>query len=147
MPSIDAGGTALRRARVWSSLLLAVFALSVALWAPPSGDAREGSQRPLIQSGGRGQYKPADFCPSNHTCFSSAEWIRWDQKAVALAVGTTSYPGAPEVSEQIRVTLWRVRNICGGRRYTRARWQYSGDSQPTESSFLKLGGCGYWTGA
>ncbi len=106
-----------------------------------------GAKPALIQGGGHGLYQPDSFCPANHTCFSDAEWVRWGSTAVAWANGSTVYPGAPEYSQRVKVTFWRIRKMCGGRRYTRARWRYDGDSGFTRSTLMPLAGCGIWTGA
>ncbi len=128
--------------RLTSLLLLIVFLLAAALPLPASA-----GQRALIQNQGQGEYKPADFCPANHTCFASAEWIRWGSSAVAWATGTTTYPGAPEASARVKVTFSQIQSMCGGRRYTRARWTFPGDSRATQTTFMALSsGCGYWTG-
>lgn len=133
---------------VYVAALASTLALIAFGWFGAAPRAAADSAGPaLIQSGGRGLFEPASFCPSNHSCFSNAEWVRWGSTAVAWADGVTRYPDAAEYSQRAKVTLWRPRGMCGGRRYTRARWQYEGDSAVTRSTFLPLAGCGYWTGA
>ena len=130
--------------------ILAVFIISSPGTAPLAVAKQPSSTRSvLIPSLSSGLYKPKRFCPSNHTCFTNARWTSWGRVARARALGTTSYPGGSNGAKRgvARVTMWRVQNVCGGKRYTRAKWQYRGEMRSTRSFFLPLGSCGYWTGA
>jgi hypothetical protein len=125
--------------RLLLPLIVATFAASVA-----------NASGALIESDGSGLYKPRSFCPSNHTCFSDARWIRWESVAVAWAYGTTQYPGGPAFRQhqKVEIRLSRVRRICGGERYTRVSWRYPGTAASIRAFFEPLtGGCGFWTGA
>ena len=65
--------------------VLAMVALAVA-----TGAATASSGRPLLLAGTHTPaYKPASFCPANHSCFTRARWTRWGATARATAHGTT----------------------------------------------------------
>jgi hypothetical protein len=111
----------------------------------PWRDARAASMPHLIGNE-RSLFEPPEYCPSNHTCFSNAEWRLWGRKrAVAIAIGETSYPPNSPVSEEIKFIFNVPKHVCGGYYYTRARWRYAGDGEFT-MSFLLPPTC-IWTGA
>jgi hypothetical protein len=116
----------------------------------PLGDRPQISSRrskiPHLFASERNLYEPPSYCPSNHTCFSNAEWLAWGPtSAVASATGETSYPAGPQLSEEIRFTFYRPQHICRGYYYTRARWRYAGEREYTKS-FLLPPAC-IWSGA
>jgi hypothetical protein len=92
-------------------------------------------------------YKPRHFCPANHTCFRNVQWHKWGTSASATAEGHTQYPAGRPFSGKASVVLYRVRHMCGGARYTRARWRYRGDSTETRTLYVKEGSVCFWTGA
>lgn len=136
--------------------LLAVVGACVALGslAVTSAEARSG----LASAFGRGHggpslygasYKPSKYCPSNHTCFSKAKWRKWgSSRAVAVAKGSTYYPGATHATEGKATFVFKdPRHICGSEYFTKATWRYHGKHGSTTSSLLSAGSGCYWTGA
>lgn len=129
--------------------VLAMVALAVA-----TGAATASSGRPLLLAGTHTPaYKPASFCPANHSCFTRARWTRWGATARATAHGTTEYPDGPTHSGQAVVILSAPRHVCGHFLYTRAKWRYpklnfpSGGQWISDSMYTTSGLCGGWPGA
>lgn len=103
--------------------------------------------KPYLIANERNLFEPPEYCPSNHTCFSEAQWRLWGpRRAVAIATGETSYPpdNVP-VTERIKFLFNVPKHICGGYYYTRARWRYAGEARSTIAS-LVAPVC-IWTGA
>jgi hypothetical protein len=131
-----------------SFILVLAGGLAAAL---PAGAS---SSRPLLQSEGAARYKPNSFCPANQSCFTHARWTKWGTTAVAWAHGTTFNPPGPAHSGRAKVILSRPEAMCGGVRYTRARWRYPAFDYPDNGwihsvfeELLDSGACGFWTGA
>jgi hypothetical protein len=103
-------------------------------------DARDAARAPLIQGVGGGRYKPASFCPANQTCFSNTRWVHWGATAVGHGTAHFDAPGAASRTFRTTITLSRVRQLCGGLRYTRAVWSRG------KTYFIDFGGCGSWSG-
>jgi hypothetical protein len=104
------------------------------------GVARVARSVPLIQDVSGAHYKPASFCPANHTCFSHAHWKRWGHIAVGRGTAHFETPTGGSRTFRTKITLSRVRKLCGELRYTRAVW--SG----WQTFFIPVGSCGIWTG-
>lgn len=133
-----------------TAIMLALGSVgAAALLVPASAQSRRVV--PLLEVSNVGRYKPSSFRIANHTGFTHAHWVRWGSSAVASVTAVTQYPQASTRRYRTRLTLSRVRNMCGGQRYTRASWRYPGDSANTVSSFQPFspgkGLCGYWNGA
>jgi hypothetical protein len=117
-------------------------------WRWPRGGARAAAapRVPRLLKSDHGLYRPHSYCPSNHTCFSRARWLRWTQTAaVARATGRTYYPGAAMFTERVRLRFDRPEHVCGGWYFTHVKWRYSGDRNATEASLLTP--VCLWTGA
>jgi hypothetical protein len=129
-------GKAVRRTtrRVLSLMVLSVVAAGGFAAAAGAGS------RPLVQDLTGGHFKPASFCPANHTCFSHVHWKRWNGIAVGRGTADFQAPGGAPRTFTTKITLSRVRRLCGGLRYTRAVW-HGGNT-----TFIRLGNCGAWTG-
>jgi hypothetical protein len=102
--------------------------------------ARSAPNVPLTQDISGADYKPASFCPANHTCFSHTRWKLWGRTAVGHGTAHFTTPTGASRTFRTKITLSRVRRLCGGLRYTRAVW--SGG----QTFFTQVGSCGIWTG-
>lgn len=118
--------------------LLAALALAVCLAFPVAAQATL-----LPTSGHSAKYKPSAFCPANQTCFSDAHWAVWThRRAVARAIEELTCVGGSESqcpgSTRVRIVLNQPRDVCGGARYTRARWRPQPGSA-FETTFFDVG--------
>lgn len=143
------GVTFVRGSIVILTCLLSMSAAGLA-YAMPAGHVAPSEVR---AGGGPTLYgappKPTKYCPANHTCFTHAHWRSWgDDRAVAIAHGSTYYPGATHgLKGKAKFVFKRPKSICGGRYFTKATWHYKGQHGSTMSSLESAGSSCYWTGA